>query len=143
LGVIDDVKASTSDKKTIHNNIPLVQIYEARTPSPDSASFIATNSDRDALADGLHSDFSSTSTDSLPPLSIFTPSHPRAYFTSDVNSLKLSGVGVFSPAASRPPSPTITRRNLAEEKLPDADEGISFRKRSRATTKPQELGDDR
>ncbi|KAJ6587113.1 hypothetical protein DFH09DRAFT_246174 [Mycena vulgaris] len=131
LGVIDDVKASTSDKQTIHNKIPLVHVYEP--PSPDSGSFIATDSDHETLA---QSDFSST--DTLPPLSIFThsrpPSLPHAYFTSEENSLKLSGVGVFSPAASRPPSPTLTRRSLVEEKLPE-DEGISFRKRSRAAAK--------
>ncbi|KAJ7702994.1 hypothetical protein B0H17DRAFT_1041115, partial [Mycena rosella] len=139
LGVIDDVKASTSDKETIHNTIPLVKIYEA--PTPDSAPFNATDSDHETL---VQSDFSSTSdsTDTLPPLSIFTPSHPpapsypRAYFTSEENSLKLSGVGVFSPAASRPPSPTITRRNLIETE----DEGISFRKRTRA---PAKAPDDR
>ncbi|KAJ7496088.1 hypothetical protein B0H11DRAFT_2227093 [Mycena galericulata] len=138
LGVIDDVKASTSDKETIHNKVPLVQIYEAGSPSPDSDSFIATDSD--SLldnADQLHSDFST-----LPykPLSIYTPSgsHPRAYFTSEENSLKLSGVGVFSPAASRPPSPTITRRNLVEDKFSDVEEGITFRKKGKANSSRDE-----
>ncbi|KAJ7091191.1 hypothetical protein C8R44DRAFT_891591 [Mycena epipterygia] len=134
LGVIDDVKASTSDKETIHNKIPLVQIYEAGTPSS------ATESDQDTLLDRSQSNFGSSAT--LPPLSIFTPSHPRAYFTSEENSLKLSGVGVFSPAASRPPSPTITRRNLVEEKLSDVDEGITFRKRATANNF-QELAHER
>ncbi|KAJ7079148.1 hypothetical protein B0H15DRAFT_859288 [Mycena belliarum] len=130
LGVIDDVKASTSDKETIHNKIPLVHIYEAATP--DSASFHANDSEQETLTSSL---------DTLPPLGLFTASHPshdghpHAYFTSEENSLKLSGVGVFSPAASRPPSPTITRRNLAE--APE-DEGISFRKRSKATAKAQD-----
>ncbi|KAJ7497496.1 hypothetical protein FB451DRAFT_234716 [Mycena latifolia] len=135
LGVIDDVKASTSDKETIHNKIPLVQIYEA--PTPDSAS-LHTDSEHETF---VQSDFSST--DTLPPLSIFTPSHPsphpHAYFTSEEN-FKLSGVGVFSPAASRPPSPTITRRNLVEA---SDDEGISFRKRTRASANTTDLGDGR
>ncbi|KAJ7859711.1 hypothetical protein B0H13DRAFT_2204890 [Mycena leptocephala] len=133
LGVIDDVKASTSDKETIHNKIPVVRIQCApSTPSPDSASLIATDSEQDTLT-------SSTDTDTLPQLE---SSHPHAYFTSGENSLKLSGVGVFSPAASRPPSPTITRRHLFEEKLADVDEGITFRKR--ATTKgSQDHGEDR
>jgi hypothetical protein len=133
LGVIDDVKASTSDKETIHNKIPVVRIQCApSTPSPDSASLIATDSEQDTLT-------SSTDTDTLPQLE---SSHPHAYFTSGENSLKLSGVGVFSPAASRPPSPTITRRHLFEEKLTDVDEGITFRKR--ATTKgSQDHGEDR
>ncbi|KAJ7178392.1 hypothetical protein C8R43DRAFT_872236 [Mycena crocata] len=128
LGVIDTVEASTSDKETIHNKVPLVRIYEATTPSP-SSSFNATDSEHDTLHE--HTD-NFSSTDTLPPLSILTPSHPRAYFTSEDNSLKLSGVGVFSPATSTPPSPTITRRALAEEKMTDGDEGIIFRKRKPA-----------
>ncbi|KAF7361663.1 J-kappa-recombination signal binding protein [Mycena venus] len=115
LGVIDDVKASTSDKETIHNKIPLVRVQRAPgTPSPDSASLLAST-DSETLLDASerlqqqhpHSkepnssfDFSS-SADTLPRLGINTTvpsvSHPDAYFTSGDHSLKLSGVGVFSP----------------------------------------------
>ncbi|KAJ7217854.1 hypothetical protein GGX14DRAFT_438600 [Mycena pura] len=113
LGIIDEVKASTSDKETIHNQVPLVRIYE---PTPAPAPCMATDSD-------LQSECSST--DTLPPLRAW---NPPAYFTSEENSLKLSGVGVFSPAASRPPSPTLTRRTLPYE-----DEAITFRKRATAS----------
>ncbi|KAJ6594108.1 hypothetical protein B0H19DRAFT_1093828 [Mycena capillaripes] len=144
LGVIDDVKASTSDKETIHNKIPLVRVSHAASPSPASSSFIATDSEPDTLldhTDGLSSsDFSRS--DTLPRLDLhIMPSHPHAYFTSGENSLKLSGVGVFSPAASRPPSPTITRRHLFEEKLTDVDEGITFRKRATAKGSQEHVED--
>ncbi|KAJ7287850.1 hypothetical protein C8J57DRAFT_1496262 [Mycena rebaudengoi] len=122
LGVIDDVKASTSDKETIHNKVPLVQVLDASTPASSSPS------DADTL---LPSEYNS-STDTLPP-----PSHPHAYFMSEENSLKLSGVGVFSPAASRPPSPTITRRNLQLGGDAETDEGITFRKRLPKRTEQQ------
>ena len=39
-------------------------------------------------------------------------SQPPVFYASEENSLTLSGVGVFSPAASQPPSPTISRRHL-------------------------------
>jgi len=141
LGVIDDVKASTSDKETIHNKIPLVHVHRApATPSSDSpsASLIAST-DSETLVDTVESVKSDCSRNAhtAPRLAISMPvSHPDAYFTHGENSLRLSGVGVFSPAASRPPSPTITRKHMPffEEKLAeDVDEGITFRKR--ATTK--------
>ncbi|KAJ7772563.1 hypothetical protein DFH07DRAFT_993187 [Mycena maculata] len=124
LGVIDDVKASTSDKNTIHNQTPLIHV--SGSPSPNSVS-LATDSET-LLG---HAD---SSTDTLPPLSTPSGSHPRTYFTSEEHSLKLSGVGVFSPAVSRPPSPAITRRNFIEEKISDVDEGITIRKRGKANT---------
>lgn len=39
-------------------------------------------------------------------------SQPPVFYAGEENSLTLSGVGVFSPATSRPPSPTINRRDL-------------------------------
>jgi len=51
---------------------------------------------------------------------------------------KLSGVGVFSPASSRPSSPVLSRRKLKESKSPKAEmnmlpeiDGSSVRKRIR------------
>ncbi|KAJ7680549.1 hypothetical protein DFH06DRAFT_1031645 [Mycena polygramma] len=139
LGVIDDVKASTSDKETIHNKIPVVRVSHAVSGSPDSSSLATTDSEHETLLEHADHDFSSTDTLGL---HIDTTSHPHAYFTSGENSLKLSGVGVFSPAASRPPSPTITRRQLLEEKLTDVDEGITFRKKRATAKDPHEHGED-
>ncbi|KAJ7045783.1 hypothetical protein C8F04DRAFT_1066155 [Mycena alexandri] len=142
LGIIDDVKASTSDKETIHNKIPLVRVVDPSTPSPSSTSLANTDDSETLLDSTSGSERMLSSTDTLPPLAIFTSpsssSHPHAYFTSEENSLKLSGVGVFSPAASRPPSPTITRKGLPDEwRMTDVDEGITFRKK-RATTTAKE-----
>ncbi|KAJ6500117.1 hypothetical protein C8R47DRAFT_1040519 [Mycena vitilis] len=139
LGVIDDVKASTSDKETIHNKIPVVRVSHPVSASPDSSSLATTDSEQETLLE--HTDHDSSSTDTL-GLRIDTTSHPHAYFTSGEHSLKLSGVGVFSPAASRPPSPTITRKQLLEEKLTDVDEGITFRKKRVTAKDPHEHGKD-
>ncbi|KAJ7647148.1 hypothetical protein FB45DRAFT_1051690 [Roridomyces roridus] len=142
LGVIDDVKASTSDKETIHNKEgPLVHIYET-SPTPTlSSSASIPDSGRDTDTEPQSQSELSSSSDSLAPLPRLTiPSdseEPRTYFTE--NSSQLSGAGVFSPAASRPPSPTITRRALpVEDKLVDSDEGITLRKRGKALSAPQD-----
>ncbi|KAJ7268731.1 hypothetical protein B0H12DRAFT_1045252 [Mycena haematopus] len=140
LGVIDDVKASTSDKETIHNKIPLVRVQRASaTPSSDSLSTsLLASTDSETLLDPdeclRQASIKSSNSDILPRLEISTTpvSHPDVYFSHEENSLRLSGVGVFSPAASRPPSPTITRKHLAFHET-DGDEGITHRKR--ATTK--------
>lgn len=55
-------------------------------------------------------------------------SHPEAYFASEEHGLELSGVGVFSPAVSQPPSPTLSRRQLHPEGNV-LDDGVSMRRR--------------
>jgi len=103
LGVIDDVKASTSDTATLHNTaqaVPSIHI-EASSPSRDSSQYSDLQSPPEA-----------------PDASI-----PHPFYASEEQDLKLSGVGVFSPAASRPPSPTITRKELSQ----DNGEGIRQR----------------
>ncbi|KAF7315483.1 hypothetical protein MIND_00063500 [Mycena indigotica] len=141
LGVIDLTDASTSDNKTIHGTgkgkgrVPVVQIMPS---SPDAMTTVTKTEGRPALQCDI------SPLDTLPPLNMENASPSQeAYFTSEPNSLKLSGVGLFSPAASRPPSPTITRKSLPpDEKLVDLDEeeGIVFRKR--ATRKPQGHDED-
>ncbi|KDR75185.1 hypothetical protein GALMADRAFT_279957 [Galerina marginata CBS 339.88] len=99
LGVIDDVKASTSDKATVHAQPPSIQLNGTISPSSDSA---FSDSDRDSLIDHtMHNKMRS-------PLSDSTSSLPPVFYAED----KLSGVGLFSPAASQPPSPTSSRRHL-------------------------------
>ncbi|KAJ7594309.1 hypothetical protein C8J56DRAFT_926441 [Mycena floridula] len=56
------------------------------------------------------------------------PSDHAYHFTSESGNLKLSGVGVFSPASSRPASPTLSRRQLRQEDGEDS-EGLYFRKK--------------
>lgn len=125
LGVIDDVKASTSDKATIHhtNNAPTIHV-QPTSPKTSTA-------DHDIAIE--HSDSSLASAPSLT-----TPSlDPPSYFTSEDHNLTLAGVGVFSPASSRPPSPTISRRQTLHPETKgftlseggDPDGNSYFRKR--------------
>ena len=101
LGVIDDVRASTSDKATLHNT--MTPPDGTLTPGSESA---FSDSDRDSLTDhNLHNRMRSPLSDSCANLS-----QPSVFYVAEDN--KLSGVGVFSPAASRPPSPTSSRYRL-------------------------------
>ncbi|PPQ68428.1 hypothetical protein CVT24_004849 [Panaeolus cyanescens] len=102
LGVIDDVKASTSDKVAV--DIPPT----IRVDAPDSLS--GDSLDSSWISDGFGSGSGSTSTGQLSALSEATK--PDVFYAEEDNNLKLSGVGVFSPAASQPPSPTISRHHL-------------------------------
>ncbi|KAG6812034.1 hypothetical protein H0H92_004696 [Tricholoma furcatifolium] len=118
LGVIDDVKASTSDSSTVHGTIDAPSIRassssESPTPSP-------------------YTDFEHESTNASDPsrqkrgspLHYLGASQPLAFYASDEgDNLKLSGVGVFSPAASRPPSPVLTRKAGEGVKISGKDEG--------------------
>jgi len=102
LGVIDDVKASTSDKSTVAISTPSIQVIDATSSSSESA---FSDSDLDSMTDHkLHNRIRSPLSDSNDKL---LPSQPPVFYASEGNSLSLSGVGVFSPAASQPSSPTI------------------------------------
>jgi len=100
LGVVDDVKASTSDKNTIHSksDTPIILLNDDTSP---------TSAPSTPLPNSLHMH----KTERFEDEKVSTAGHPQAYFASD---LTLSGVGVFSPAVSQPPSPTLSRRNLLE-----------------------------
>ncbi|KAF8973097.1 hypothetical protein BDZ97DRAFT_1912676 [Flammula alnicola] len=117
LGVIDDVKASTSDKSTIHaepQRPPSIQINGTSSPSSDSA---YSDSDRESLIDhALHNRLRSPLSDSTSETYDTSQlSQPSVFYVGEDNSFKLSGVGVFSPAASQPPSPTISRQHLTHD----------------------------
>lgn len=117
--MIDDVKASTSDKSTIHATTPprlqppLIQVNGIDTPASEST--FSSDSDRDSISVDhtlhnrmLRSPLSTSTTED----DVDAGSQPSLYYVGEDNS-KLSGVDVFSPAASMPPSPTISRHNLA------------------------------
>ncbi|KAJ4001570.1 hypothetical protein F5050DRAFT_1331469 [Lentinula boryana] len=139
LGVVDIVKASTSDKQTVHARREPPSIH-IREPSLDQydAQLTEDNAHNHFFTLGSDSSHSIVGTDSLT-----TPSDVRltAYFTSGDHNLELSGVGVFSPATSRPPSPTISRRKLEPDthSTPslhefEVDDGsVHFRRRNKPT----------
>lgn len=136
--MIDDVKASTSDKSTIHTTTssptaagaaahleppPLIQVNGVDTPVSESM-FSSDSSDRDSLSLSAAVDNSRHNRMLRSPLShptsaaegeevVDTGSQPSLYYVGEDGGSKLSGVDVFSPAASMPPSPTISRYNLA------------------------------
>ncbi|KAF5370739.1 hypothetical protein D9758_001943 [Tetrapyrgos nigripes] len=134
LGVIDDVKASTSDSQTVHSiadSPPTIRTQKSklRINSSNSLSPTSESSDSSRLftLDSGQSSLGATTPDG--------GSFPPEYFSTDNSSLKLSGVGVFSPASSQPPSPTLSRRTLAMDgRLTitelDGDEG-TLRKREK------------
>jgi hypothetical protein len=117
LGVIDDTKASTSDRGSLHP-VAVVEGSDAKPPTiivqsasvvgsiPSSPSFPADTSNAQPLqeiGEKLRLEIDD-------PRSCHPPS-------SSLSSLyegnpALAGVGVFSPAASTPPSPTIERKRF-------------------------------
>jgi hypothetical protein len=92
LGIVDDVKASTSDQ------VSQVNIHVEPAESG------AEHTDREKPA---------FTVDSAPGDNDGTP-QPQEFFATEKN-LKLSGVDILSPATTRPPSPVLTRKNLTEE----------------------------
>uniref|UniRef100_A0A0W0FHD4 Uncharacterized protein n=1 Tax=Moniliophthora roreri TaxID=221103 RepID=A0A0W0FHD4_MONRR len=109
LGIVDDVKASTSDKQTVHavRELPIIQIDSPKSPTFDNAIPPPKLED----VHNPYFDFGSSQS-SLNAEERNADGSPPEYFTSEENNLKLSGFGVFSPATSQPPSPTITRRQM-------------------------------
>lgn len=97
LGVIDDVKASTSDSIVVSSVDPSISVLQTET------SINNTENENDSARLGV--------------------SLPRAFYASEDNNLKLSGVGVFSPADSRSPSPppqpkvNSDKRKVSDETL--------------------------
>jgi len=124
LGVVDDLKASTSDKATIHGKPvagPAILIHDPSTSSESTAPpSPSIGSDGQTLSRHRRG-----------------TSQPNAFYASEENILRLSGVGVFSPATSQPPSPSMSRKSLlVEGRFPGVepmtvinDDGLTMRRR--------------
>jgi hypothetical protein len=124
LGVVDDVKASTSDKNTIHaksdSDAPIILLNDDSFPASTPGS-----------ADPSHTHNPAFLIRTEDPEKVITASfggHPQAYFASDEMDLRLSGVDVFSPAVSRPTSPEVDRKGSSRTEG-DTNEGSRLRKR--------------
>ncbi|KAF8839484.1 hypothetical protein BDN67DRAFT_1070020 [Paxillus ammoniavirescens] len=113
LGIVDVVKASTSDNanettQLISQPVPstLTQDTSLARSSEDLAPEERQQTQSAACHTGHYAaarlEESPASDDSI---------RPQAFFVGD-EDLQLSGVGVFSPAASSPPSPILPRVNL-------------------------------
>ena len=113
LGVIDDTKASTSDRESLHPTA-VVEGSDAKPPAiiVQSASVAGSMSTSSSISvdvghlNGIREKLQ---------LEIGrSHSHPQSSSSSSLyeGNPALAGVGVFSPAASTPPSPTIERRRF-------------------------------
>ena len=110
LGVIDDTKASTSDRQSLHT-VPVVEGTDAEPPSiiVQSASVTGTM----PTSPSIPADISQP----LEDLQLAIDTSHISQHQSSSSSLyegnpALAGVGVFSPAASTPSSPTIGRKRF-------------------------------
>lgn len=120
LGVIDDTRASTSDKTTTNPALRLSPIRES-SPIPDIRVESPGVSAVTAIpVQGLSFPIVGKAEEEGDRVLVEgeDTSHPHAYFTTEESNLKLSGAAVFSPANSQPPSPTVSRRQLKEDNGP-------------------------
>ena len=114
LGVIDDTKASTSDRESLHPvavaegtdmKPPTIIVQSASVAGslPNSPSVPAeVGQPLDEIDEKLQLEIDSSN------------SHPQSSSSSSLyeGNPALAGVGVFSPAASMPSSPTIERKRF-------------------------------
>lgn len=114
LGVIDDTKASTSDRKSLHPEA-VVQGTETKPPTiivqsasvtggmPTGPGFLTDTVDQrmDEVGETLQLEFDRSHRPQSSSSSLLYEGNPA-----------LAGVGVFSPAASMPSSPTIERKKF-------------------------------
>ncbi|KAG5353496.1 hypothetical protein E4T56_gene5941 [Termitomyces sp. T112] len=113
LGVIDDVKASTSDITT-NPNVPTIRIISSTSTSPytdsENESSATASVDDVSCRRRLPTDVCQKLTQES--LSLIGASQPRSFYASDEegSNFTLSGADLFSPAASRPSSPVLSRK---------------------------------
>jgi hypothetical protein len=137
LGVVDVAKASTTDKPLMPRlTIPSIHVEDTSSPSPCHTDSVVSVTDESIATSPDISDTADEESNGFAELSALD----QSLFSNE----KLSGVGVFSPATSRPPSPTLSRRKLirlGESKSLGGemnvleDQGLSLRRRPRRNTR--------
>jgi hypothetical protein len=113
LGVIDDTKASTSDRGSLHT-VPVVEGTDGKPPAIiiQSASITGSMPTSPSVPPDIGQPLNGTG-ETPQPQNDSPRSHPQSSSSSLYEgNPALAGVGVFSPAASTPPSPTIERRRF-------------------------------
>ncbi|KII92820.1 hypothetical protein PLICRDRAFT_103296 [Plicaturopsis crispa FD-325 SS-3] len=133
LGVVDAVKASTSDKPTPPTDsateavtTPSILISAASAPSiadeyGNESHFPVASDSTFSMSSAGDSNYSLSTLNSSNTFPLPAPDTPHSELGAyPGHNLKLSGVDVFSPATSQPPSPTMSRRSIG---LSDTEEG--------------------
>lgn len=110
LGVIDDTKASTSDRESLH---PVTAVEGPHTKPPA----IIVQSASMPISPSIPTDAGQPLGEMGEKLRLEidrSRPHPQSESSSSLyeGNPALAGVGVFSPAASTPPSPTLERRRV-------------------------------
>jgi len=106
LGVVDVAKASTSDKPVvIRLTIPSIRIEDTSSSSAVTDSVLSDESN--AATSPELSDRADDEIDDFVQLAELN----NSMFSNE----ELAGVGVFSPASSCPPSPTLSRRKMVSD----------------------------
>ncbi|KAH7929816.1 hypothetical protein BV22DRAFT_1028992 [Leucogyrophana mollusca] len=115
LGVVEDVKASTSDNPVmVAADTPSILVQDLSSPSySEDVSSADEELLKGAQGHDTGSQLSDATADDL---------RPQAFFAGE-EDVQLSGVGVFSPAASQPSSPVLSRLKLSG--LDPGVEGVS------------------
>ncbi|KAF9222746.1 hypothetical protein BS17DRAFT_783330 [Gyrodon lividus] len=110
LGVVDDVKASTSDSTNETIPIPVPSAFIQDTSLARASADLAPEENHQTQSAACHQGHNTAA--DLEDLQASDDSiRPQAFFAGE-EDLQLSGVGVFSPAASTPPSPLFSRMKL-------------------------------
>ncbi|KAH7888497.1 hypothetical protein F5I97DRAFT_706719 [Phlebopus sp. FC_14] len=135
LGIVDDVKASTSDNNIDELTQPVPTVLVQDTSTPQSLSEDATPEEAQRRCSAAHvvDNLTSHTADDI---------KPQAFFAGE-GDLQLSGVGVFSPAASQPSSPVLSRKKFStvesgiigagDVDVGTRDDGIFLRRRPQGT----------
>lgn len=133
LGVIDDTKASTSDQESVHP-VAVVQGSDTKPPAivVQSASITGGVLTSPSPPNDMVDQPSDEAGEKL-QLETDRSNHPQSSSSSSLyeGNPALAGVGVFSPPASMPPSPTIEKKRFG-----------SFSKSSTIMTPLSQLDDE-
>lgn len=130
LGIVDDVKASTSDQPAVTaEGTPLILVE-------DTSSEESFPAEQDNYTSSVHRQYNTD----MRSAGVQEEMKLQAYFTGE-EDLQLSGVGILSPSPSQPSSPVLPHENLSGEdgamRMEDSrdaqDEAVTLRRRGAQT----------
>lgn len=129
LGIVDDVKASTSDQPAVTESTPSILVE-------DTSSEESFPAEQDNYASSVHRQYNTD----MRSAGVQEEMKLQAYFTGE-EDLQLSGVGILSPSPSMPSSPVLPHECLSgedgamrmEESRDAQDEAVTLRRRGAQT----------